>query len=289
MSIKHSPLTSSQWLASHLNNETIVTLDATFFLPQQKRNAVQEFAKQHIPGARFFDVDQIADQNTTLPHMLPTKEQFSAAVGRMGIDNDTHVVVYDNNSFMASARIWWTFRIFGHKNVTVLDGGLKHWIAEKHTLTSVFKPPTARKYKATFNPSLVVNIEQMLANIKLGDTQIIDARSSARFCAIEPEPREGLRSGHMPGSLNLPSTNLLNKDTGKLHDSDKLKKLFQSLKLNFDKPVITSCGSGVTASILTLGLYCIGKTDAAVYDGSWTEWGSRKDTPVMQTANKNLT
>jgi thiosulfate/3-mercaptopyruvate sulfurtransferase len=275
-----SPLVSVEWLASRLDTPGIRILDATFFLPQQGRNSALEFQQAHVPEARFFDIDQIADRQSSLPHMLPSAEQFADSVGELGIDNDTHVVVYDNNSFMASARVWWTFRVFGHDRVSVLDGGFKLWQSRNLPVERQPRRVTARQFKADYRRSLVRDIDDILQHLKASDSQIIDARSAGRFTGTEQEPRPGLRSGHIPNSFNLPFTELVEAENGRLKPAAEIAHLFKNLGISVEEPLIASCGSGVTASILVLALYCIGKQDAAVYDGSWSEWGARSDTPV---------
>jgi len=275
-----SPLVSTEWLVNRLHSSDIVILDATFFLPNQGRDAKQEYSAAHIPGARFFDIDAVADKSNPLPHMLPSPEFFAASVGQLGIDNQIHVVVYDNNSFMASARVWWTFRIFGHDRVSVLDGGLANWKSKGLALDAGFVTAKLRQFKARFDPSLVRNIEEMRTLVGNTETQIIDARSSGRFTGNEPEPRPGIRSGHIPGSKNLFFKRLIDEATQRLKPPALIRKEFENADTNFEKPIVATCGTGVTASVLALGMYCLGYESVAVYDGSWTEWGGRNDTPV---------
>ncbi len=265
------------WLADNLSANQIVVLDATFFMPAQKRNAASEYQAAHIPGSRFFDIDAVADHTTDLPHMLPTAAQFSAAVGRLGIDNQTHVICTDSNNFMASARLWWTFRVFGHEHVSVLDGGTEKWRAENGALSSdpVFLTP--KQFTARLLSSLVCDLEQMCHAQQNASPQILDARSPGRFYGKEAEPRAGVRRGHIPGSTNVHFRTLIDDKTLSLKPQPELAALFNIEK---NKPIITTCGTGVTAAILALGLYELGHKDVAVYDGSWTEWGSRSDTPL---------
>lgn len=276
----HSPLIDAEWLTKHLHSADVVVLDATFFLPNQGRDAQQEYAAAHIPGARFFDIDAIADRSNPLPHMLPSPDFFAACVGQLGIDNQTHVVVYDNNSFMASARVWWTFRVFGHNRVSVLDGGLAYWRSKGLPLDASLVTAEPRSFKASFRPSLVRSLEEMKAIAGDAANQIIDARSPGRFAGTEPEPRPGIRSGHIPGSKNLFFKKLVDETTQRLKPASEIRNEFESAGTDLEKPIVTTCGTGVTASVLALGLYCIGCKSAAVYDGSWTEWGSLNDTPV---------
>lgn len=278
----HPPLVSCDWLAERLDWPEIVVLDASFFLPNQQRNPVEEYRQAHVPGARFFDMDEVADKATHLPHMLPNPQQFADAVGVLGVGNDTHIVVYDSNFFMASARLWWTFRVFGHDRISVLDGGLARWKAEGRPLTVKLATVTPRRFDANFRPQLVRDLEQIKALLKEAGAQILDARSPGRFAGIEPEPRAGLRSGHIPGSFNLFFKNLIDETTYRLKSPGELEGLYRAAGIDARRPVVTTCGTGVTASILALGLYCIANENAAVYDGSWTEWGGRGDTPVSR-------
>ena len=278
----HPPLVSCDWLAERLDWPEIVVLDASFFLPNQQRNPVEEYRQAHVPGARFFDIDEVADKATHLPHMLPNPQQFADAVGVLGVGNDTHIVVYDSNFFMASARLWWTFRVFGHDRISVLDGGLARWKAEGRPLTVKLATVTPRRFDANFRPQLVRDLEQIKALLKQAGAQILDARSPGRFAGIEPEPRAGLRSGHIPGSFNLFFKNLIDETTYRLKSPGELEGLYRAAGIDARRPVVTTCGTGVTASILALGLYCIANENAAVYDGSWTEWGGRGDTPVSR-------
>ena len=280
MNDSYPPLVTVEWLASRLDTPRIVTLDATFFLPNQNRSSELEFCREHIAGSRFFDIDKIADRKSSLPHMLPSPEQFAESLGDLGIGNDTHVIVYDNNSFMASARVWWTFRVFGHDRISVLDGGLKLWKSLGMQLENQVGKITAQRFIADYRPHLVSKFEEILVVLKDSDTQIIDARSTGRFAGSEKEPRPGLRSGHIPNSFNLPFNELVDPRSGRLKPTDEIAARFASRGVSLEKPLIASCGSGVTASILALALYCVGKKDAAVYDGSWSEWGSRTDAPI---------
>lgn len=273
-------LLPTEWLAPRLGAPGIVALDASFYLPQQNRNAYMDFVNEHLPDARFFDIDAIADLDSPLPHMLPEPRAFSAAVGKLGINNDTMIVVYDNNSFMASARVWWTFRVFGHRKIAVLDGGLKTWKTEHNPTTSTRTQPTKQQFVANYNEHLVRNINQMKNLLAGKENLVIDARSAKRFAGTEPEPRPGLRAGHIPGSHNLPYTELLDTDTGKFKNANKLARLFRNKGINADAPLVATCGSGVTASILALSLYQLGNTTVPVFDGSWSEWGATAGVPI---------
>lgn len=277
------PLINAEELSACLNDTNVVILDCSYFLPNQNRNAEDDFFECRIPGGRYFDIDAIADHSNTLPHMLPDPASFSEAAKQLGIGNNTRVVVYDNNSYMASARVWWTFRVFGHNKVSVLNGGLLNWLQLDQPVESGKQLPDiapSSEYHATFHPDLVKNMQQMLTSIQDNSTQILDARSEGRFSGKEPEPRPNLRSGHIPGSHNLFFKHLVNEQNGKLKSNMDLEQEFINAGITLDRPVVTTCGTGVTAAILALGLYCIGNKSVAVYDGSWTEWGASRDTPV---------
>ena len=273
------PLVTTDWLAKHLTDPDVRVADGTWHMPQTGRKARAEFEAAHIPGAVFFDIDAIADRTTTLPHMLPKAEDFGAAVGALGIGNSHRVVVYDVRGVVSAARVWWTFRAFGHDAVAVLDGGLRKWQAEGRPVESGGSAPARRPFTARLRPELVRDLEAMRANVAGRAAQVLDARSAGRFAGTEPEPRAGLRGGHIPGSLNLPYETLYGAD-GTLKPPDKLRAAIIAAGVDLDRPVVTSCGSGVTASVLALALYLVGRQDVAVYDGSWSEWGARPDTPV---------
>lgn len=280
MSYAHpEALVGTEWLAANLGAPDLRLLDGSHHLPTAGRNARAEYDRAHIPGALFFDIDAIADPDTDLPHMLPSAEKFAEDVGRLGIGNGNKVVIYDAVGTTGAARVWWTFRVFGHRDVAVLDGGLPKWLAEGRPMTADVSHFPPQPYRAEKHPELVRDLEQIRRNIDSRREQLLDARSAGRFAAAEPEPRRGLRGGHVPGSLNLPSTRLFNEDRT-FRSGEDLRRLFEEAGLDPGKPVATTCGSGVTAAVLALGLYLIGRTDAAVYDGSWSEWGARADTPV---------
>lgn len=281
MNEANDALVSCEWLAERLGERDLVILDATFFLPNQGRDAESEYRVEHLPGARFFDIDRVADASSSLPHMLPSPEFFAACAGRLGIDNATLVVAYDNNSFLASARAWWMFRVFGHDRVSVLDGGLRRWKDLKLPVESdAASAPVSRSFRADYRPELVRNLDQMRAIFGGPGIRIIDARSAGRFAGTEPEPRTGVCSGHIPGSSNLPYRKLVDEASGLMKMPDAIREAFESLGLDLRQPIVTTCGTGVTAAILALGLYRLGREDISVYDGSWTEWGARGDTPV---------
>jgi thiosulfate/3-mercaptopyruvate sulfurtransferase len=271
-------LKSTEWLAEHLRDRNVVIVDGSMFLPTQKRDAHAEYLAGHIPGAVFFDVDKISDHSTELPHMLPGAAQLGAALGALGIGNGDTTVVYDSLGLYSAARVWWTFRIFGATNVFILDGGLPKWKAEKRLLETGDTKKTPKKFHAEMNVAPVA----MLADVRMALTdesaQIVDARSAERFAGKAPEPRPGLRSGHMPGSFNVPFDRVL--ENGRLASAKRIEDAFTSAGVDLDKPIITSCGSGVTAAILTFALESIGRTPKGLYDGSWSEWGARPDLPV---------
>jgi thiosulfate/3-mercaptopyruvate sulfurtransferase len=270
---------STEWLAARLGDPDLRVLDGSWHMPQARRDPRQEFAAAHIPGAVFFDIDAIADPGTSLPHMLPSADRFARAVGDLGVGDGDRVVVYDTRGLASAPRVWWMFRAFGHDRVAVLEGGLPKWRAEGRPVEDGVPAPARRRFTARLRPEIVRGLEEMRANLGTGREQVLDARSSGRFAGTEPEPRPGLRPGHIPRSLNLPYDRLVRPD-GTLAPADELRELFEGAGLDLTRPVVTTCGSGISAAVLALGLHAVGRADVAVYDGSWTEWGGRADTPV---------
>jgi len=273
-------LVDTNWLGENLDTRHLLLVDTTWYLPNVTRDGRDEYNQCHIPTAVFWDLDEISDPNSTLPHMLPPTKIFQEHMNRLGVQNNHHVIVYDNVKMMTSPRVWWTLRVFGHNRVSVLDGGLNKWKLEDRPTTAETTKTKVSDYKALMKPNMVQSIEQIFANLKTNANQIIDARSSPRYTGSAPEPRPECRPGHIPGSLNLPFDKLIDPVFGTFQTIETLRETFSKVGLDAEKPVVTTCGSGVTACVLALALNLIGRSDVTIYDGSWSEWGSRDDTPV---------
>lgn len=276
-------LVTTDWFAANISASNLSIIDASFYLPAAHRDPKKEFYNCHIPGATFFDINEIADTNTDLPHMLPTADEFSKHAGSLGISNDHHVICYDSSGGpMAAMRVWWTFRVFGHDRVSVLSGGLPKWQKEGHPTSSTPRDITEQQFTAKYDQNLVKNIEQIFENIENQHFQMVDARSGGRYNGTEAEPRVGLRQGHIPGAISLPFERLLDPENFMtMRSADEITSVILGSGINPEKPLISSCGSGVTAAPLVMALYLIGHTQASIYDGSWTEWAARPDTPIV--------
>jgi len=269
---------STEWLAGHLDDEAVVTIDASWHLPTLGRNAESEYREAHIPGAVFFDIDKIADTSNPLPHMLPSPEVFAAAVGALGIDETMTTVVYDSVGLSSAPRLWWTFRVMGARTVVILDGGLPKWRAEGRPIETGSVTRPRRKFTALAQPDPVRDLADIRKNLTDRRFQLVDARPAGRFFGEAPEPRSWVKTGRVPGSLNVPSGDLI--ADGRLKDTPALRKAFADAGVDLGKPIVTSCGSGVNAATLSLALDILGVSDTALYDGSWTEWGARDDVPI---------
>lgn len=273
-------LVSTDWLAEHLSDPNLRILDGTYHLPTAKRDAEAEFLEQHIAGAIRFNIDDVCDPDSALPHMLPSAAMFAEKVSALGISSDHRVVVYDVYGLQSAARTWWMFRVFGHDNVAVLNGGMPKWVTEGREMATgpASHPPAT--FNAIYRRALVRGAIEMRANVDSKVEQVLDARAAGRFTGEEPEPRAGMRSGHIPGSHSLPFTKLLEKADRTYLSAEAILAQLNERGLDLNAPMTTTCGSGVTACATALGLYLVGKEDVAVYDGSWSEWGGRPDTPI---------
>jgi thiosulfate/3-mercaptopyruvate sulfurtransferase len=273
-------LVSPEWLRDRLGTPDVKVVDGSWYLPAQNRDPKAEFRAGHIPGAVFFDIDTIADRSTDLPHMLPGAEEFAVAAGALGLSEGDTIVVYDGAGLFSAARVWWTLRAFGAKDVRVLDGGLPAWKQAGSPLEGGEPKPRPTQFRAALDRGALRDIDQVRATLASGVETVVDARSAERFRGEAPEPRPGLSSGHMPGARNLPSARLV--DDGRLVAPERIRALFEEAGVDLERPVTTSCGSGVTAALLLFALETIGKSDVAVYDGSWTEWASRPGAAIVK-------
>jgi thiosulfate/3-mercaptopyruvate sulfurtransferase len=280
MSAPSGPLVSTDWLAEHLGEPGLVVLDGSWHMPDSGRDPKAEYAQGHIPGAVFFDIDQVSDHASDLPHMLPPPADCATAARRLGAEPGSTVVVYDSLGVFSAPRVWWTFRAMGHAGVFVLDGGLKKWLAEGHPVEASWREAPHGEFKARFRRELVQDLGGVSAALESSSAQLVDARSAARFRGEAPEPRYGVREGHMPGAKNLPWSELVAED-GTVRPAAALKGAFEAAGVDLARPIVTTCGSGISASILALALAVLGREDVPVYDGSWSEWGAADaGTPV---------
>jgi thiosulfate/3-mercaptopyruvate sulfurtransferase len=274
------PLVSTEWLAAHINDANVKVLDASFKLPGVLPLPKDDYLAAHLPGAVFFDVDAVSDHSNPLPHMFPSAEQFGRDIGNYGISNADTVVIYDAGGWVAAPRAWWMFLSYGHGNVRILNGGLKKWRAERRPVEGGEVKPKPATFKASYDAKRVRSMQQLIANVESRAEQVIDARPVERFEGRAAEPRPGIRSGHIPGAHNVPYAGLFDAATGEMKPLDELRAAFTGAGVKLDAPIVTSCGSGVSAGVLTLALYRLGITDTALYDGSWSEWGQAGGPPV---------
>ncbi|MDX8436548.1 3-mercaptopyruvate sulfurtransferase [Mesorhizobium abyssinicae] len=272
-------IVDADWLQQRLGEPGLTIIDASWYLPAQKRDARAEYEAAHIPGARFLDQDAISDPDTGLPHTLPSPQNFAQYVGAMGVSADDTIVIYDGPGYFSAPRGWWMFRVMGVFQVYILSGGFDRWKAQGRPVTAEPTKIAPCIFHADFDAARVVGLAEMRRIVDGRESQIADARSAGRFAGTDPEPRTGIRSGHMPGARSLPVTALA--ENGELLPRDRLRKVIEDAGIDLSKPVVTSCGSGITAAAITLALETLGHTDNRLYDGSWTEWGGLADTPVV--------
>ena len=277
---KPEALVTTEWLAQHLDDPEVAVIDASWYLPAEQRNPQAEYLQTHIPGAVYFNIDEICDPSSDLPHMIPSAEDFAEKVGVLGLGNGMRIVAYDSGSLMASCRAWWMFRLFGYDDVAVLSGGFAKWRQEVRPIESGDVTAVRRTLAVKFRPELLRSLEQMQSNLETGDEQVLDARSRGRFEGTDPETRSGVRSGHIPDSVCLHYPALVDPDSREFRPAAELKAVFEQNGVDLDRPAVGTCGSGVSACVLALGLHLLGHGDYAVYDGSWTEWGGREDMPL---------
>ena len=273
-------IVETDWLAAHMTAPDLIVVDGSWHLPTSGRNAKAEYLASHIPGAMFFDIDDLSDEKSPLPHMLPATVKFASRMKKMGLGDGLTIVVYDTLGLFSAARVWWTLRAMGHNRVMVLNGGLKKWIAEGRPIEDIAPiKRSERHFTPRLNAELIADLDDIKAIVAKRNIQLVDARPAGRFAGIDPEPRAGLRGGHIPGARNVPSASLLNPD-GTLKTAAELSTIFKAAGITPEKPVVTTCGSGITASMLSLALAVLGQSNAAVYDGSWAEWGQDNGLPV---------
>ncbi len=280
MTATDDPLVSTEWLAARLGDPTVKVLDASFKMPGVMPRPGDDYLAAHIPGAVYFDVEEVCDAGNSLPHMYPDAAQFARDVAAMGVSTGDTVVIYDAGGWVAAPRAWWMFLSFGYDKVRILDGGLKKWQAEGRPTESGKPSPAPGNFTATLDPSYLRSKPQLVGNLDSAAEQVIDARAADRFEGRVPEPRPGLRAGHIPGSRNVPYNELFDASTGLMKSPDELRAAFERAGVTLDQPIVTSCGSGVSAAVLTLALYRLGVRGSALYDGSWSEWGAADGPPI---------